>query len=373
MTDARTTRPPRRLQARLVLALAAVFLPVTILVLLSHLGNLTDRPVAAAIALGALAAGFVALLFIVRRLTQPLSSLVAAARAEHAEADFAAAAADVQEIAAAIEALNSAVRERDERLQAQTRVLEAQAREAEEELRAAGKATTEFIGVMSHELRTPITTIYGGARLLQNRRKSLEEGAAEELIASIEEEAERLFRLVENLLALARSDLGEEIVPDVLPVGPLVEQAVRQFSSRRPGRPLEVNAAPGLPLVLAEPGYVHQVLHNLITNADKYSDAGRPIEVAIEADANEVTIRVLDRGAGVAEAELDQIFDSFFRSQSTARQAGGKGLGLTVCKRLVEAMSGRIWASRRDGGGLEVGFALPAATEVATDLESLAP
>ena len=252
-----------------------------------------------------------ALLFIVRRLTQPLSSLVAAARAEHAEADFAAAAADVQEIAAAIEALNSAVRERDERLQAQTRVLEAQAREAEEELRAAGKATTEFIGVMSHELRTPITTIYGGARLLQNRRKSLEEGAAEELIASIEEEAERLFRLVKNLLALARSDLGEEIVPDVLPVGPLVEQAVRQFSSRRPGRPLEVNAAPGLPLVLAEPGYVHQVLQNLITNADKYSDAGRPIEVAIEADANEVTIRVLDRGAGVAEAELDQIFDSF--------------------------------------------------------------
>jgi signal transduction histidine kinase len=243
--------------------------------------------------------------------------------------------------------------------------LYSEAKEVQEELRKANQAKTEFIGVMSHELRTPITTIYGGARLLHNRRTNLSDEAAEEMIASIEEEAERLYRLVENLLALARSDMGEEIVPDVLPIAPIVEQAVKQFNNRHPGRPIEIKPAKSLPLTLAESAYVHQILHNLITNADKYSPAGLPIEIEIDpgAEGNEVMVRVLDRGPGVAQDEIEQIFESFYRSQRTARQASGKGLGLTVCKRLIDAMSGRIWASLRPGGGLEVGFALPVAAE----------
>jgi len=117
----------------------------------------------------------------------------------------------------------------------------------------------------------------------------------------------------------------------------------------------------GLPLVWAEATYVRQVLNNLIVNADKYSPAGTPIDVIASATEEELEMRVLDRGPGVPADEIDQIFGSFYRSQTTARSATGKGLGLTVVRRLVEAMDGRFWAQLRDGGGLEVGFSLPLA------------
>jgi len=180
------------------------------------------------------------------------------------------------------------------------------------------------------------------------------------MVASIEEEAERLYRLVENLLALARLDLGEAMVSDPLAVGPAVEQAVKQFVSRHPSRPVEVSVQEDLSPARGEATYIHQIIHNLVTNADKYSEQGLPIDVDVTQQDDEITVRVSDHGRGVPPEEIDQIFESFFRSQSTARDARGKGLGLTVCKRLVETMNGRIWARNRDEGGLEVGFALPA-------------
>lgn len=238
-----------------------------------------------------------------------------------------------------------------------------QSQETQEQLAQANIAKTEFIGMLSHELRTPLTTIYGGARLLHTRRDSLPEQDAIELIESIEEESERLRRLVENLLALARADIGEEVARDIISIGPVVDQTVKQFVNRRPGRPIELHLDRGLPLVLAEPTYVRQVLHNLITNADKYSPSGLPIDVEAHANGDDVQVRVLDRGPGVPPEEIDQIFGSFYRSERTARTATGKGLGLTVCRRLVEAMGGTVWARPREGGGLEVGFSLPMSKE----------
>jgi signal transduction histidine kinase len=239
-------------------------------------------------------------------------------------------------------------------------------RETQAELEQANRSKTEFIGLMSHELRTPLTTIYGGARLLHTRRSSLTEEDSLELIESIEEESERLYRLIENLLALARADIGEEIARDVFPISPVVDQVVRQFSNRRPNRELKVHLGEdlpeGLPLVWAEATYVRQVLGNLISNADKYSPTGA-IEIIATATDEELEMRVLDRGPGVPPEEIDQIFGSFYRSQTTANKAQGKGLGLTVVRRLVEAMDGRIWAQLREGGGLEVGFSLPLAGE----------
>lgn len=244
--------------------------------------------------------------------------------------------------------------------------LYSEAQEVQAQLRRANTAKDEFLALISHELRTPITTIFGGARLLHSRRRSLPEESTDEMIASIEDEAERLYRLVEDLLAIARADLSEEVVREPVELNPIIEQVVKQFTNRHPGRPVEVRGGKEPRNILAETTYVHQVLNNLITNADKYSDSGLPIEVELSVQDGESVVRVLDRGPGVAPEEMDQIFDSFYRSQRTARQAQGKGLGLTVCKRLIEAMAGRIWASPREGGGLEVGFALPLALEDAS-------
>src|SRR5690606_36006544 len=128
-----------------------------------------------------------------------------------------------------------------------------------------------------------------------------------------------------------------------------------------PGRQINIDVAREVQFVMAEPAYLHQVLNNLITNADKYSPAGEPIDVSIFSKNDTVTVKVMDRGPGVLPEELDMIFESFYRSKSTASKAGGKGLGLTVCKRLIEAMGGKIWVENREGGGLSACFSLPAA------------
>ena len=239
--------------------------------------------------------------------------------------------------------------------------LYSQARAQQEELRQASMQKSEFIGMMSHELRTPITTIYGGARLLSTKGHSLDQESYDEMLLSIEQESERLYRLVENLLTLAKTDLYEGLDMDILSLGPVVDQAVRQFSNRHPGRPVKVNLGRDVPLVMGEPAYLHQVLNNLISNADKYSEAGKPIDIGVAARNGTVTVKVMDRGPGVKPGEVEMIFESFYRSKSTSRQAGGKGLGLTVCKRLIEAMDGSIWVRNRRGGGLEACFSLPAA------------
>jgi K+-sensing histidine kinase KdpD len=245
--------------------------------------------------------------------------------------------------------------------------LYSEAREIQEELRRSNVAKDEFIGVISHELRTPITTIYGGARLLQTRRKTLPEEATEEMITSIEEESERLYRLVENLLAIARTDLGYEFAKEIINVDAVIDQVVKQFTNRHPVRHIELLIQEDLPAAVGESAYLHQVINNLVSNADKYSPAGLTIEIEAKATRTEVEVHVMDHGPGVPADEMEQIFESFYRSQRTARQASGKGLGLTVCKRLMEAMSGRIWARQREGGGLAVSVALPLAAELPED------
>ena len=246
--------------------------------------------------------------------------------------------------------------------------LYSQAQLVMEQLRKSNFDKDEFLGVLSHELRTPITTIYGGARFLRTRRDKLTDEARDEMIASIAEESERLYRLVEDLLAIARTEISERVTGEPVSVAAAIEQATRQAGHRYPGRPLEVRISPDLPPILAEPTYLQQIITNLISNADKYSDAGLPIEIEVTGDDTEISIRVLDRGPAVAADELAQIFEGFYRSESTSGRASGKGLGLTVCKRLVEALSGRIWARLRPEGGLEVGFAFPIAQELASTL-----
>jgi two-component system sensor histidine kinase KdpD len=106
-------------------------------------------------------------------------------------------------------------------------------------------------------------------------------------------------------------------------------------------------------------GYLEQVIENLVSNAEKYSPSDEAITIEIERTSDQVRIHVLDRGAGLPDGEMDRLFDAFYRAPSTSRKAAGLGVGLAVCKRLVEAQGGEVWAQPRDGGGSEFGFALP--------------
>lgn len=218
-----------------------------------------------------------------------------------------------------------------------------------------------FIGVLSHELRTPVTTIFGGARVLSRDENSLDEGTRREILNDVAEEAERLKRLVEDVVALSRfgesdADLGREPVL----LQRVVPAVVASEEERWPGVDFEITIPPGLPTVFADPTYLEQVIRNLLANAAKYGGQGASVEIAVDADfdAEEVLVCVRDDGPGILSDEAERLFDLFYRSPNTASATTGAGIGLFVCARLVRAMGGRVWARALPAGGAEFGFAL---------------
>jgi PAS domain S-box-containing protein len=216
-----------------------------------------------------------------------------------------------------------------------------------------------FIGVLSHELRTPVTTIFGGAKLLARQRTTLDEETRRGIFQDIYEEAERLQRLVEDVVALNRfAEEGGEIGWEPVLLQRLVPRVVQSEEARWPGVTFVLDIASALPTVTADPTYVEQVVRNLLSNGAKYGGPSSKVTLAAEAGEGEVLVRVLDDGPGFPAEETSRLFELFYRSPGTAASATGAGIGLFVCARLVAAMGGRIWASPRPEGGAEFGFAL---------------
>jgi PAS domain S-box-containing protein len=224
----------------------------------------------------------------------------------------------------------------------------------------ADAAQEAFLGVLSHELRTPVTTIYGYSKMLQ--RPTRDEDRAE-MLSDIEVEADRLYRIVEDLLALSRVEGGISIDGEPLLVQHLVGPVVASEAQRWLSTRFEIDLPPGLPPVFGERTYVEQVVRNLVSNAGKYGRAGSVATVTAEATPTEVLVRVLDRGIGIQAGEAERLFDLYYRSPNSARSATGAGIGLYVGRGLVTAMGGRIWARPRVGGGSEFGFSLPRCEE----------
>ncbi len=215
-----------------------------------------------------------------------------------------------------------------------------------------------FIEVLSHELRTPMTTIVGGAELLE--RGHLRAQRAAEVAHDVREEAERMIRLIEDLLVLSRAERRSlELSDEPVLVQRVVDRVVLDIKRRQPGLVIELALAPDLPPVRGEPTYVEQVLRNLVGNAAKYGPPEGPIRIAGSASGEFAEVRVLDAGPGIQAEDLDRVFDLFYRSRETASRVSGAGIGLFVCRQLVELMGGRIWSSRRAEGGAEFGFSLP--------------
>ena len=220
----------------------------------------------------------------------------------------------------------------------------------------------EFVSLVSHELRTPLTSIKGAARTLLRRYDSLEDATRRELLRDVDEESDRLHRLVENLLDFSRAEAGVlRLATEPVHLGKLAAGVVSELRSRAPTHGFDLSFPPELPPVEADPVRVEQVLRNLLDNAVKYSEAGGLIQLRARVSRDMLEVSVRDQGIGIRPEDLNRVFGRFQRADydPQARRRQGVGLGLAICRRLVEAHGGRIWVESQPGVGSTFFFTLP--------------
>lgn len=225
----------------------------------------------------------------------------------------------------------------------------------------ADQIRDRFLGVLSHELRTPVTSIYGGTQLLLGRGARLDPETRNELLVSVAAEAERLQRMIENLVTMARIERGGEF-GGVRPV--LLDRIIKQLVEREkvlwPDVTIKLVSNGPVQMVAADEEYLAQIMRNLLSNAAKYSGSGSTVEVSLEDAEGEVLVRVRDDGPGIVEEDAERLFGLYYRSAPQAATAPGAGIGLFVCRELVATMGGRIWAKALPDKGAEFGFSIPA-------------
>lgn len=234
--------------------------------------------------------------------------------------------------------------------------LREQLQETIEELGVAVRSKDELIGLISHELRTPLTTLLLNAAYL-NKNPGLDEASRQEFTSELVNDAQRLNTVIENMLVLSRVSAGD-IETEPTRLNGLVQETANEFRRRAPGRVLDVSCPGESAMVEVNPVYFKQVLGNLLSNAHKYSPGDRPIRLAIAGGESHAIIRVVDEGPGIPGEEVEQVFTPFFRSK-TQSNVGGIGLGLTVCRRLVELQGGQIDVENVPGGGCAFWFTVP--------------
>ncbi len=228
-----------------------------------------------------------------------------------------------------------------------------------ERLRAA------LLTSISHDLRTPLASILGSATSLKDQRGALDQAAETELLATIQEEAERLNRFIGNLLDMTRLESGA-LAPRLEPtdIGDVIGSALHRAARVLERHRIAMELAADLPPLRLDPVLFEQVLFNLLDNAAKYAPAGSTIALRSFAEGREAVLTVTDEGAGIPPADLERIFDKFYRVQAADRQRAGTGLGLPICRGFIEGMGGTITAGNRtEGHGAVFTIRLPAPRE----------
>lgn len=225
-----------------------------------------------------------------------------------------------------------------------------------------------FVAVISHELRTPITTIFGMSHVLRERHRRMDPDTVTARLDDIENEADRLRRLTEDLLVLSRAEGGRlDLAAEPIVLGHVLRAAVDGEQARASRYQFVLEVERELPLVLGDPTYVEQVVRNFLSNAVKYSPAGATVRTVGALGKGGVEVRVLDEGPGLGTEPSERLWELFYRSQEAVTRSGGAGIGLFVSRELIHAMGGRVWSrNRRDRpqGGSEFGFSLPAASDL---------
>jgi PAS domain S-box-containing protein len=227
----------------------------------------------------------------------------------------------------------------------------------------AERMKADFVATVSHELRTPLTPLKGFLAALLQGTVDDSRPAREEYYRIMLKQANRLERLITDLLEVSRiesSEHSESVESQAVELSALLADQVQEFAHQQSDRQVEFRAPEYPILVNADPFRVGQVVGNLVSNALKYSPPGSPVEIALTSDGQQATVSVRDQGEGIPLADQDRVFERFHRLENgLTRKTSGTGLGLYIAKRLVEAMSGRLWVVSRPGQGSTFSFSLP--------------
>ncbi|MFM9108319.1 MAG: ATP-binding protein [Chloroflexota bacterium] len=225
-------------------------------------------------------------------------------------------------------------------------------------LAGAADLKTALLAAVSHDLKTPLASIKASATALLDEGVHWNNDAKREFLQAIDEEADHLTLMVENLLDLSRIE-GGALRPnrEWYDAQELVDDVARRFAPRMAGRPFTVGIEPGLPLLWIDYVKIAQVLGNLLENALRHTPAGSPVAVDVRRTGSVVAFTVRDNGPGISPELQSRLFEPFFQAGSGT--TGGSGVGLAICKGLVEAHGGRVWVTSAPGAGATFGFSLP--------------
>jgi signal transduction histidine kinase len=225
--------------------------------------------------------------------------------------------------------------------------------------RTAEEIKTTFISIVSHELKTPVALIKGYASTLRRDDARWEKHVIQDSLAVIEEEADHLTRMIEDLLDASRFQVGGlSLNPTDVSLPALARRLAERLQTQSKSHTLVVDFPKGFPVILADESRIQQVLSNLISNAIKYSPGGE-IRITGEIRPEQVIVMVSDQGPGIDPRDLPHIFDRFYRADKAVRHTKGAGLGLYLARTIVEAHGGRIWIDAQPDQGARICFSLP--------------
>ena len=230
-----------------------------------------------------------------------------------------------------------------------------------EALRKVDRLKSELLSTVSHELRTPLASIKGYATSLLRTDVDWDDETRREFLQIIDEESDRLTGLIADLLEMSEIEAGMlrvEKEPVLLPR--LVQKVVKKLRPTAGEHAISFSAASDLPETMGDPRRLEQVLHNLIVNAIKYSPDGTSIAIRVEHANRDIQVSVKDQGVGIAPEHLEHVFERFYRvNGELTRETGGSGLGLPICRGLVEAHGGKIGVESKPGVGSTFYFTIP--------------
>lgn len=233
-------------------------------------------------------------------------------------------------------------------------------------LEETDRLRTAFLASVSHEMRTPMTSIKGLASSLIQPDIQWDEETQKDFLHMIDQEADRLMRIVSDILDMSKIEAGAmklDLMPTTL--AQIILQLRSRFDRLPGGHRVDLALPPTLPLVLADEVRIGQVITNLIENAASYSPDGAPIAVETCMAGDEIIVSVRDHGPGIRPEHLEKVFDRFYRlEENVKRRKSGIGLGLAICKGIVEAHGGRIWVESEVGKGSRFSFTLPILKEL---------